>query len=104
MGKRTHEMVSIFKSFEWLLKDKPISIDNMTRAMQREMATIIKLQAGQLINIAFREARKVNRVGPRIYDRMLETSILVKNTGTSYRMKLAETRYHQMKTDEVKHS
>lgn len=38
-----------------------------------------------------------DRVGPRIYDRMMETSILVQNTGTSYRMKVAEKRFRSMK-------
>jgi DNA replication protein DnaC len=36
-----------------------------------------------------------DRVGPRIYDRMMETSILVQNTGTSYRMQIAEKRYRK---------
>lgn len=34
-----------------------------------------------------------DRVGPRIYDRMIETSILAQNQGGSYRMKIAERRY-----------
>lgn len=40
-----------------------------------------------------------DRVGPRIYDRMIETSILVQNTGTSYRMKIAEDRFRGSKEE-----
>lgn len=36
-----------------------------------------------------------DKVGPRIYDRMIETSILVQNTATSHRMKIAERRFKQ---------
>lgn len=36
------------------------------------------------------------KVGPRIYDRMIETSLTIQNTGTSYRMKVAEKRYREM--------
>lgn len=37
-----------------------------------------------------------DRVGGRIYDRMIETSIMVQNTATSYRMKIAEERFRSM--------
>lgn len=37
-----------------------------------------------------------DRVGGRIYDRMIETSIMVQNTATSYRMKIAEERFRGM--------
>jgi len=40
-----------------------------------------------------------DRVGPRIYDRIVETSIMVENKGTSYRMKVAEKRFRDMKNN-----
>lgn len=42
-----------------------------------------------------------DRVGPRIYDRIVETSILVENKGTSFRMKVAETRFRESKRKEA---
>lgn len=38
-----------------------------------------------------------DKVGPRIYDRIVETSIMVENSGNSFRMKVAENRFKQMK-------
>lgn len=34
------EMKAIWNSFEWLMKDKLVSLDNMTRAMTSEMKTM----------------------------------------------------------------
>jgi DNA replication protein DnaC len=38
-----------------------------------------------------------DKIGPRIFDRTMETTIPVQSTATSYRMKLAEARIRQMK-------
>lgn len=37
---KNHELQESWESFRWHLKDKLISIDNMTRAMVSEMATL----------------------------------------------------------------
>lgn len=36
------------------------------------------------------------RLGPRICDRVMETSIIVENKASSYRMEVAKTRFHEM--------
>ncbi|MBD0381226.1 hypothetical protein [Paenibacillus sedimenti] len=38
--ERAGQMKAIWESFEWLLEEKLISIDNMTRAMMAEMKTV----------------------------------------------------------------
>lgn len=40
LRRRQTEMESIWNSFEWLIKDKLISIDNNARAMIAEMKTM----------------------------------------------------------------
>lgn len=40
-----------------------------------------------------------DKVGPRIYDRIAETSIPVENKGTSFRMKVMEDRFKRMKEE-----
>lgn len=40
LKNKRREMMATFESFEWLMRDKLISLDNLTRAMMTEMTTL----------------------------------------------------------------
>lgn len=40
LKNKRREMMATFESFEWLLRDKLISLDNLSRAMMTEMITL----------------------------------------------------------------